>query len=106
MSIMPSSSTALSNAQRRYLRGLAHGLKPVVIVAGKGLTENVMREIDTALNRHELIKVRLRTDRSTREAWAGSISRDSDAELVQKIGQIACFFRRNPEKPVIELPRA
>ncbi len=96
---------SLSNAQKRYLRGLTHGINPVVMVGEKGLTEHVLEEIDQALDRHELIKVRLRTDRESRKAFSAEIVNRFGAEPVHAIGQVACFFRRNPERQVIELPR-
>jgi RNA-binding protein len=93
------------NAQQiRYLRGLTHPLSPVVIVAAKGLSESVIAEIDAALRHHELIKVRLRGDREQRRIWIDEIARRCRAERVHAIGQVACFFRRNPGKPVIALP--
>ncbi|MEE4293696.1 MAG: ribosome assembly RNA-binding protein YhbY [Xanthomonadales bacterium] len=94
----------LSNRQLRHLRGLCHHLKPVVTVADKGLTENVMNEIETALERHELVKIKLRSDRDTRAAWISEITRQCGAETIQTIGQVVSVFRRNPEKPVIEIP--
>ncbi len=95
---------SLSNRQLRFLRGLCHHLKPVVIVGDKGLSENVKTEIDIALDHHELIKVKLKTDRDTRAAWADQIQQSFGAEPVQAIGQVVSFYRRNPKKPVIELP--
>ncbi len=47
----------LNNKQKQYLKGLAHSLKPVVLLGQHGLTEGVLAEIDLALNHHELIKV-------------------------------------------------
>jgi len=94
----------LTNRQVRYLRGLGHHLHAVVIVAEKGLTANVLKEVEAALRKHELIKVRLRADRSRRKEWIGGIADQCDAELVHVIGQVACFYRRNAEKPVITLP--
>ncbi|MEJ2383050.1 MAG: ribosome assembly RNA-binding protein YhbY [Xanthomonadales bacterium] len=94
----------LNNRQLRFLRGLTHKLKPVVIVADKGLTENVLAEIETALEHHELIKVKLRADRAQRAQWAEEIRTGSGAEVVHSIGQVVAFYRRNPDKPVIELP--
>lgn len=96
----------LSNQQIRHLRGLTHHLKPVVTVADKGLSENVMAEIETALDHHELVKIKLRSDRDTRSEWSDVISKRCNAQMVHSIGQVACFFRRNPKKPVIELPGA
>jgi RNA-binding protein len=52
-------STALSNPQKRYLRGLAHDLKPVVMVGAKGITANLVAELDSALEQHELVKVKV-----------------------------------------------
>ena len=91
----------LKAAQKKHLRGLAHHLKPVVTVADKGLSESVLAEIERALDDHELIKVKLRSDRDTRKAWTLSIAEQCRAEPVQTIGQVACFYRKNPDKPVI-----
>ena len=95
----------LNNRQLKHLRGLTHKLQPVVMVADKGLTENVMAEIESALDHHELVKVKLKSDRATRAAWITEIAERCGAEKVHTIGQVASFFRRNPEKPVIELPK-
>ncbi|NNE05071.1 MAG: ribosome assembly RNA-binding protein YhbY [Xanthomonadales bacterium] len=94
----------LSNAQRRYLRGLTHHINPVVMVGDKGLTDNVWNEIDTALDHHELIKVKLRSERKIRKAQSEDIAHRCDAQIVHQIGQVSCFFRRNQKKPVISLP--
>lgn len=93
----------LDNSRLRKLRGLCHPLSPVVIVADKGLTDNVRAEIELALDSHQLIKIKLRGERGQREDWIRQIADSTGAELVQKIGQVACFYRRNPEKPEISL---
>ena len=95
---------SLSPRQKKHLRGLTHALQPVVTVADKGLSDNVLAEIERALDHHELVKIKLRNDRETRAAYIEEITRRCAAEKVHTIGQVACFFRRNPEKPVIELP--
>jgi len=92
---------SLNASQKKNLRGQAHHLKPLVIVADKGLSESVVAEIERALNDHELIKVKLRGDREVRKAWATSIAEKCKAELVQTIGCVACYYRKNPDKPVI-----
>ncbi len=92
----------LSEAQKRHLRGLAHGLHPYVIVGGAGLTAAVLDEVDRALAHHELIKVRLNAaDRDARQAMVERLCRESGAELVQRIGHVAVLFRRNPDRPRI-----
>jgi RNA-binding protein len=97
---------ALNNRQVRYLRGLAHGLRPAVMIGNKGLTDAVLAELEIALAHHELVKVQIAgDDREARAAFADELVRRSGAETVQKIGKIVCLYRRNPESPGIELPK-
>ena len=57
----------LSTKQKQHLKGLAHPLKPVVLLGSNGLTEGVLAEIEQALEHHELIKVKIATeDRETK----------------------------------------
>src|SRR6056297_1226353 len=93
----PEFAMSLTNNQIRQLRGLCHDLSPVVMVADKGLSENVRAEIEIALDSHELIKVKLRGERDQRAAWIDQILAETSSELVQKIGQVACFYRPNPK---------
>jgi RNA-binding protein len=93
----------LKTSQKKNLRTQVHHLKPVVTVADKGLSESVMAEIERALNDHELIKIKLRSDRDTRKAWAQSIAEQCQAELIQSIGQVSSFYRRNPDKAAINV---
>ncbi len=90
---------ALTPSQLRELKKLAHPLKPVVIVGQHGLGENVLAEIDSTLDIHELIKVKLAgADKEDREALSGEIVGRLSATLVQIIGRVAIFYRANPKK--------
>lgn len=86
------------------LRGAAHKLKPVVLLGKAGLTETVLAEINTALNFHELIKVKVAgEDRDERRALIDAMAQQTGALLVQVIGRIAVLYRAAPqEKPVIK----
>ena len=96
----------LSESQKKYLRGLGHGLKPVVMVGDAGLTEAVMTEFDSCLEHHELIKVRVKVgDRTERDRIIRALCDKGAAELVQRIGNMALLYRENPEKQRIRLPR-
>jgi RNA-binding protein len=97
---------SLKPNQKRYLRGLAHALKPVIHIGNKGVTEALIAEFSLALDYHELIKIRLAgDDRDERAAQIGQLAKAAEAELVQTIGKVACFYRRNAEEPRIALPR-
>ena len=50
--------TALKGFQKKHLRGLAHGLKPIVQIGKEGITEGVIRAVDEGLLQHELIKIK------------------------------------------------
>ncbi|HPF72962.1 MAG: ribosome assembly RNA-binding protein YhbY [Rhodanobacteraceae bacterium] len=96
----------LTNAQTRYLRGLAHSLKPVIMVGAKGITDNLLAELDGALTHHELVKVKFAVgDRDERDAAVKQLVDASKASLVQRIGNVACLYRRHPKKPQIILPK-
>jgi RNA-binding protein len=95
----------LSPSQKRYLRGLAHNLKPVILTGNKGVTPALLKEFSAALDQHELVKVKLGDDRDERKLHIAELGDSAQAELVQSIGRVACFYRRNEEKPKLALPR-
>ena len=95
----------LKEKQKRHLRGLLHDRKPVVMIGGAGLTENVMQEIENALAHHELVKIKVNADdRPARAAMIEQISQQTNSELVQTIGHTASFYRQ-AEKPKITFPK-
>ena len=97
---------SLKPSQKRYLRGLAHALKPVIMIGNKGITDTLVAELSLALDHHELIKVKLAgDDREARAAQIAELGEVSSAELVQSIGKVACFYRRNADAPKIALPK-
>ena len=83
----------LSTNERRELRARAHSLTPVVSIAENGLTEGVLREIETNLKAHELIKIRVYGDsRENRIAYLEQICTELDAAAVQHIGKLLVVF--------------
>ena len=90
--------TPLSPKRRSELRAEAHRLSPVVIIGDKGLTDEVMAEIDRSLKAHELIKVRAATDeRDARAVWIETICDRLQAHPVQQIGKVFVIYRENEE---------
>jgi RNA-binding protein len=88
----------LSPAERKSLKARAHKLEPVVIVGGKGLTDEVVKEIDRALKAHELIKVRAAAlERQERGSLLEQILEKTGAERVQEIGKVFVIYRKNDE---------
>lgn len=97
---------SLSEKQKRHLKKLAHPLKPVVMVGQNGVTEGVLAETVIALRDHELIKLRVSAgDREERDEMIRLIADHSEAELVQRIGNVAVLYKANPKKKhPLELP--
>jgi RNA-binding protein len=97
----------LTGAQRKYLRGMAHYLKPVVQMGKNGLTDTVVESIDKALSDHELIKVRISVpaDGGKREV-ADEIAERTHSAWVGLVGFIVILYRQqeDPEKQTIDLP--
>ena len=50
---------SINNADKKRFRQIGHDLKPIVTIAQKGLTENILLEVKRALNDHELIKIKV-----------------------------------------------
>jgi RNA-binding protein len=91
--------TSLNQKQRQWLKQQAHHLKPVVMLGQHGFTEAVLREIQIALAHHELIKIKISAgDREERDRLITAIAEQAQAELVQRVGNMASFYRCNPDK--------
>lgn len=84
--------------QLKAFRRIGHQLKPIVQIAGEGLSEPVMKEVERALLDHELIKVQvLASDRTEKHTLIEQLCETTGAELVQQIGHVALLYRRNPQ---------
>lgn len=95
----------LGGKQRRFLRAMATGIDPIFQVGKAGITENVIIQIDTALEAQELIKIKVLPNAGEPvEAVARRAAEESGAELVQVIGRNFVLFRHSKRKPRIELP--
>jgi len=99
------SARPLSGRDRRYLRSLAHELRPVVQVGEAGLTPPVVQALEQALLDHELVKVRLR-EPEDKKALARALAEAAGADLAGLVGHTAILYRRHPERPRIALPDA
>ena len=104
------SDLPLSSGARRHLRSLAHPLRPVVQIGTEGLKDSLCHAVSTALEVHELIKVKLgRGFSGARESAARDLSAATDSHVVQIIGRVVVLYRRrereDPSRPRIELPQ-
>ncbi len=97
----------LSKKQIKFLKAQAHALNPVVRVGQHGLSEALYKELEIALDHHELVKVKVAADdRDARSAMLLDMSQKTKSQVVQSIGSMVVLFRANPKKPVIDLAGA
>lgn len=97
------SAINLTPAQRKEHRAAAHHLDPVVQIGADGLTPGVLKELDSALKAHGLIKVRVFSDdRTAREALLGQLADQLDAAPIQHIGKLLVLWRPIPPKEEAE----
>ena len=99
----------LKGFQKRFLRGLAHSLKPVVFVGQKGVTDALANAMNDALDRHELVKVKFVEFKAKEQKLAvvAQIEQSATCATVGLVGHTAIFFRQqnDPEKRKIVLPQ-
>lgn len=94
---------SLSASQKKQFRAIGHNLKPIVTVAGKGVSSSIVEETLRALNDHELIKVKFQVgDREVKQQLIQALCNKCQAELVQTIGNIALIYRP-AEEPNLQL---
>ena len=88
----------ISAFQKKFLRGMAHHLEPVVMVGKNGMTKNVLNMTENALQSHELIKIRFIELKDQKKDIAEEISSKTKSEIVGMIGHVAILYRRSPDK--------
>ena len=96
----------MTGKQRRYLRSIAHSLKPVLNLGKQGLSKENSCEIKAQLFDHELIKLKVLDNCPlTKKECAEKLSADDQIEVVQIIGKTLLLFSENPEKSKIKFPK-
>lgn len=95
----------IAGKQRRYLRALGQRLTPLLHIGHEGVSDAVVRQADTLLEAHELIKVRVSENApESRHDVAAALAARTNAELAQVLGRTALLYRARKEEPTIVLP--
>jgi len=99
----------LKGSARKYLRGLAHDLKPSAFVGQKGMTEGLIEEINIALDASELIKVKFVDfkEKEVKKEIIQEIAKVTHCEVAGIIGHVAIYYRQNQDtkKRKIKIPK-
>ena len=96
---------SLTQNQKKHLRKLGHALQPVVLIGQQGLTDAVVRETSLALEAHELLKVRARVgERDLRDEILSNLAERTGSDLVQTIGNVGLFYKKNNKLTKVLIP--
>lgn len=95
----------LTGKQKRFLRAKAHHLDPIFQVGKGGVNENMIKQINEALEVRELIKVQiLQNCDDDKQDVADALVNGAKAELVQVIGNVIVLYKESEENKTIVLP--
>ncbi|MGB8001386.1 MAG: ribosome assembly RNA-binding protein YhbY [Anaerobacillus sp.] len=95
----------LTGKQKRFLRAKANRMNPIFQVGKGGVNENMTTQIKEALEARELIKVSiLQNCDEDRNTVGEQLSSETDAELVQIIGNMIVLYKESDENKEIILP--
>jgi RNA-binding protein len=97
--------TELTSKAARYLRGLGHGLSPVIHVGKEGVTDGLVGATNAVLLAHELVKVRVQQEAPVdRKETAEDLASKTESALAQVLGRTFLLYKKHPKKPKIQLP--
>jgi RNA-binding protein len=100
-----SKSQKLSQKQKKFLTGIAHGLNPMIIIGANGVTDNLMAELESTLEHHELLKIKMASaERDDRKTIVNYIIEQTGAQLVQTIGKTFTIYRKSEDSD-FDLPK-
>ena len=89
---------ALTSAQKKQYRAIAHSLSPIIMVGDKGISEGLLQELNRALDDHELIKIKIAlNDRDDRATVIDDLCKQTKATLIQSIGKVAIILRQTKQ---------
>lgn len=99
-------TNVITNNQKKFLRGIAHGLNPMIIIGSQGVTDNLMAELEKTLTHHEILKIKIAAgEREDRKEVIDFIINATRAQLVQSVGKMFVIYRARVKDPQLELPK-
>ncbi len=97
---------SLTQNQKKFLRGIAHGLNPVIIIGAQGVTDGLMAELESSLQHHELLKIKMAAgEREDRKQIIEHVVKLTRAQLVQNVGKMFVIYRARAKDPQLLLPK-
>ena len=87
----------ISSKDKQKLKGLAHSIKPSVIIGKEGASKSTINSINNILENKELIKIKFNLFKNEKDSIAKEIENSCNATIISQIGNILILFKQNPD---------
>lgn len=95
----------MTSKQRAYLRGLANTIQPIFQIGKSGISDNLIKQVNDALEARELIKITvLETAPNDVKNLGLNITEATNSICVQTIGNKITLYRARKKDSKILLP--
>ncbi len=86
-----SENPSISGKEKRILKSSAKTRNVDIKIGKKGLTQNVIQEIQFILKRDRMVKVSFREDRDKRAELINSLQKSLNSNIIELVGKTATF---------------
>ena len=94
----------MNSKDRAYLRSLANTVEPILQVGKSGITDNLIKQVNDALEARELIKITvLETAPEDAKETAIKLSNNSNSVVVQVLGRKITLYRKRKKYSKISI---
>lgn len=95
----------LTPKQKVYLRSLAQKIKPTFQIGKEGLSDNLLRDVNNYLKKHELMKISILQNSLVEKEDCEEFFTKDGIEFVQAIGRVIVLYKHSDTvKDPIKLP--
>lgn len=95
----------MTSKQRAYLRSLANSVTAILQIGKNGINDNLIKQVDDALEARELIKVSvLETAPEEKRILAEELAASTNSILVQIVGNKITLYRARKKNSKIVIP--
>lgn len=96
----------ITGKQRSFLKSMANSIDPIFQIGKGGISDNLIKQLDDALNAREIVKISiLKNSDLDAKGAAIQLAEELNAEFVQSIGKRFTLYRESEKNKKIDLPK-
>ncbi len=96
----------MTSKERAYLRAKANSIEAIFQVGKGGITPELLKQLDNAIEARELIKISiLETAPGSAKELAEELATGSNSVVIQTVGNKVTLFRQKKKNSKFELPK-